>query len=152
MLKLSKFCAYTGQKLAQLGEKIAQARWPCWPLFESLAQGTNKGSINKKALRHLNWHITRGNLLHNLIYPLFTIPILNTPWWHASGWVRICTGHNIDSKSLDALIDTKGHLPRILVFSYFDFASAMIWLTFCATQLNWVLGHELVRQKGSEEE
>ena len=36
MLKLSKFCAYTGQKLAQLGEKIAQARWPCWPLFASL--------------------------------------------------------------------------------------------------------------------
>ena len=36
MLKLSKFCAYTGQKLAQLGGKIAQARWPCWPLFASL--------------------------------------------------------------------------------------------------------------------
>ena len=36
MLKLSEFCAYTGQKLAQLGGKIAQARWPCWPLFASL--------------------------------------------------------------------------------------------------------------------
>ena len=37
MLKLSQFCAYTGQKLAQLGGKIAQARWPCWPLFASLS-------------------------------------------------------------------------------------------------------------------
>ena len=38
-LKLSKICAYTGQKLAQLGGKIAQARWPCWPLFASLMKG-----------------------------------------------------------------------------------------------------------------
>ena len=36
MLKLSKFYAFTGQKLAQLGGKIAQACWPCWPLFASL--------------------------------------------------------------------------------------------------------------------
>ena len=36
MLKLSKFGAYTAQKLAQLGEKIAQARLQCLSLFASL--------------------------------------------------------------------------------------------------------------------
>ena len=33
MIKFNIFCAYTAQKLAQLGEKIAQARLP---LFASL--------------------------------------------------------------------------------------------------------------------
>ena len=36
MLKLSKFDAYTAQKLAQLEEKIAQARLQCLLLFASL--------------------------------------------------------------------------------------------------------------------
>merc|ERR1711971_777998 len=30
--------AVHSQKLAQLGEKIAQACWPCWPLFASLVK------------------------------------------------------------------------------------------------------------------
>ena len=31
MIKFSIFCAYTAQKLAQLGKKIAQARLPLFP-------------------------------------------------------------------------------------------------------------------------
>ena len=59
MLKLSKFCAYSGQKLAQLEEKIAQARWPRWPLFASLietsvhpdvaAEPTTKAEVGEEA-------------------------------------------------------------------------------------------------------
>ena len=45
MFKLSKFCAYTGQKLAQLGKKLAQARWPCWLLFASLLQDSVKATL-----------------------------------------------------------------------------------------------------------
>ena len=36
MIKFSIFCAYTAQKLAQLGKKIAQARLPRLPLFACL--------------------------------------------------------------------------------------------------------------------
>ena len=53
MLKLSKFGAYTAQKLAQQGGKKAQARLQCLLLFASVA-GANADAGSLAVLSGLN--------------------------------------------------------------------------------------------------